>query len=357
MLNTGTGTNLGFEEENKSTTQFAIAYREFENRTNSTTLVAGEKITGTLVSKSSKFALVDINNKSNVVIAIDPLEKVILDTLEIGSQVQVLITEISDKKEYLISGSVHQLKMIEVDAVLNSSFENKVIMTGIPTEYNHAGYTVLVNINDETIALFMPHLLTDVNKLPNPDSIVGEEINFILDKINKEGKVSFLASRKAYLNTLARNEIKNLVKGSMYTGHVTGTTSFAIFIQFNGCLTGMIHKSNLTEQAQSMLENNEIQNGQPIEFFVKDISDKKLFLTQIIRDSLWDSIQINDILLGTVSSIKEFGLLVDLDYETKGLLHESVLKGNITNYKVGQQLEVYVKGVNKSKRQITLALR
>ena len=119
----------------------------------------------------------------------------------------------------------------------------------------------------------------------------------------------------------------------------------------------MIHKSNLSEQAQKMLENNEIQNGQPIEFYVKDIADTKLFLTQVLRESLWDSIQVNDILMGTVSSIKSFGLLVDLDYETKGLLHESVLKGNITNYKVGQQLEVYVKAVNKNKRQITLALR
>ena len=357
MLNTGTGTNFGFEDENKSTTEFAIAYREFEEKPKSTILTIGTKINGTLVSKNNKYALIDINNKSNVVVSIDPLEKVILDMVETGSSVEVLITNIEDKKEFLISGSLHQLKMIEVDSVLNSSFDNRTIMTGIPTEYNHAGYTVLVNINDETIALFMPHLLTDVNKLPNPDSIIGEEINFILDKINKDGKTSFLASRKAYLNTLARNEIKSLIKGNMYTGHVTGTTSFAIFIQFNGCLTGMIHKSNLSEQAQSLLENNEIQNGQPIEFYVKDISDTKLFLTQIIRDSLWDSIQVNDILLGTVSSIKSFGLLVDLDYETKGLLHESVLKGNITNYKVGQQLEVYVKAVNKNKRQITLALR
>jgi len=357
MLNTGTGTNFGFEDENKSSSEFAIAYRNFEQTSSSTIITPGSKIFGTLVSKNSRFALVDINNKSNVVISIDPLEKAILDSVEIGNEVEVLITDISDKKEFLISGSLHQLKMVEVDSVLNLSFTNRTIMTGIPTEYNHAGYTVLVNINDETIALFMPHLLTDVNKLPNPDSILGEEINFILDRINKEGKISFLASRKAYLNTLARNEIKNLVKGSMYTGHVTGTTSFAIFIQFNVCLTGMIHKSNLSEQAQKLLENNEIQNGQPIEFFVKDISDTKLFLTQVLRESLWDSIQVNDILLGTISSIKSFGLLVDLDYETKGLLHESVLKGNITNYTVGQQLEVYVKAVNKNKRQITLALR
>lgn len=355
MLNTGTGTNFGFEEE--TTSDFARAYAEFEKKSQTSILTIGEKLKGTLISKSAKYAMIDINNKSNVVVAIDPLEKAILDLSEVGSEVEVLITDISDKKEFLISGSLHQLKMIEVDSVLNSSYNSRTIMTGIPTEYNHAGYTVLVNVNDQTIALFMPHLLTDVNKLPNPDSIIGEEIHFILDKISKEGKTSFLASRKAYLNTLARNEIKNLIKGNLYTGHVTGTTDFAIFVQLNGCLTGMIHKSNLSERAQELLENNEIQNGQPIEFFVKDISDSKLFLTQVMRDSLWDSIQINDILLGKISSVKSFGLLVDLDYETKGLLHESVLKNNINSYKVGQELEVYVKAVNKNKRQITLALK
>jgi ribosomal protein S1 len=357
-IKTGTGTNLGFESEEKINSPFYSVYSEYEILYPSKTIELDSILEGQLVSKNEKYAYFDCGLKSEITVQLDQLEKTIIDNLEVGSKTKLIITSLLDRKEYTIFGSVHKIKMIEVESVLENAYINKTVMTGIPTEYNHAGYTILVNVNDETIALFMPHLLTDVNKLPDAESIISEEINFLLEK-SQNG--SYLASRKSYLQQEAKREIKSIIKGNyVYEGFVTGTTDYAVYVQFNGCLTAMLHKSNLTEYAQDLFNKGQIVKGQTIQFYVKDIikekHNTKLFVTQVLRDSLWDTIQVNDVLSGTISSIKDFGLLIDLDYETKGLLHESILNKPVNAYKLGESVSVKVSQINKSKRQITLAL-
>lgn len=340
----------------KDNNPFEQALLEFEQRTgDNANIKVGSKVTGKLVSKSDKYAFIDFKGKTSVCIDVTPQEVSLLAALEVGEDATVLITAISDKDNFEIEGSLYQLKMIEMTDFLNNVYENRIVLTGVPTELNHAGYNVSVNIEDQEMSLFMPHLLTDVNKLPQPESILNTEIEFYLEQVRKDGNISYIASRKAYLINMAIKEKRNLKKGGQYDGFVTGCTDFAVFVQFNKCLTGMIHKSNLTEQAIAMLPN--IPAGTTIEFYVKDIMKDKLFLTQVLRDSLWDSIATNDELTGTISSVKDFGVMVDLDYETKGLLHKSVLANPLDTYKKGDKVRVVVTQVNKSNRQITLALK
>jgi ribosomal protein S1 len=356
---TGTGNNLGFEIDAKN--EFALVLEAFEKVNPMCEIKAGKQMSGILTQKNNKYSLININGKSDVFIDNNIYEKNYLDNISIGEKVDFIILDVIDGKQYEVTGSIHQAKMIEAQDFLTNAVTDKIILTGTPKELNHAGYTVEVNINELTISLFMPHLLTDVNKLPNPESIIDTEINFLVESNYKDGKNSFIASRKAYLLSRAKTEIKNIVKDEVYCGYVTGVTDFAVFVQFNECLTGMIHKTNLSEQAISMLENNEIRDGMNIEFYVKDViivrNEVKLFLTQVLRESLWDSIEVNQELTGVVSSIKDFGVFVSLDYETKGLLHKSVLNDNFNKYKKGDNVIVIVTALNKNNRQITLALK
>jgi len=340
----------------KEINPFAQALHDFEQKNKTQPkLKIGGKVTGTLVSKNAKGAFIDFKGKTTVFVESSAQEASILATLEIGSETTVLITDINDGKTFDIKGSLYELKMIEMLDFLSDAYNRRATLTGTPIDYNHAGYNVLINIEGQQLSLFMPHLLTDVNKLPSQDSIINTEIEFFLEQVKKDGHVSYIVSRKAYLINLAHKEKRNLKKGEVYTGHITGCTDFAVFVQFNKCLTGMIHKSNLGQEAVDMLPN--IPAGTQIDFYVKDIMKDKLFLTQILRDTLWDSIAINDVLTGTISSIKDFGVMVDLDYETKGLLHKSVLLNPIDTYKKGATVNVVVTQVNKNSRQITLALK
>lgn len=335
---------------------FAQALQDFENANGvQAKIKIGTKVTGTLVSKNDRTAVIDFRGKTPVVINVTPQEQSLLATLEVGAHATVLITNIIDGKSFDISGSLYELKMIEMTDYLSDACAKRIMLTGTPTDFNHAGYNVLINIDDQQLSLFMPHMLTDVNRLPDQSSIVNTEIEFYLEPVMYAGHTSYIISRKAYLYHLAHKEKRNLKKGQVYTGHITGCTDFAVFVQFNKCLTGMIHKSNLGPEAVEMLPN--IPAGTEIDFYVKDIMKDKLFLTQILRETLWDSIATNDVLVGKVSSIKDFGVMVDLDYETRGLLHKSVLLKPVDTYRIGESVNVVVTNVNKNNRQITLALK
>ena len=354
--NTGTGNNKGFEEI-ETLNPFGVAFAEFEKSHSSSTAQIGKKISGVLTTLNAKYALVNFKGKNEIIVPMSPNEKTIAENLTIGQEVSVIVTSIVDTENYDVYGSFHQLKMTELSEFLDSAVKNKTIISGVVKDMSFAGYTVTAYIDDQEVSLFMPHLLTDVNKLPDASSIMYKEIEFILQEVYKDGQRSYLASRKHHLLNKVQGELRKLTVGADYVGFITGSTDFAVFVQFNECLTGMIHKTNLSPEAAALLDKQEITPGMLIGFYVKDITKGKLFLTQVMRESLWDNIKVNDILVGKISALKDFGLMVDLDYETKGLLHKTVLHKSVESYKKGEQVTVVVTNVDKNKRQITLALK
>jgi small subunit ribosomal protein S1 len=176
----------------------------------------------------------------------------------------------------------------------------------------------------------------------------------MLETLQQEKGV-YVVSRKKYLNTIIPEEIKKLKKNNVYNGHVTGTTPFGVFVQFNGCLTGMIHKVNMNPNFKDKIEN--IKPGTTIEFYVRDIlKGNKLILTQILRETLWDKIRVGKVLDGTVRDVKNFGALVSLDEETNGLIQNSYLQKNSITLKEGEKVKVKVVSVIKDERKIYLNL-
>jgi small subunit ribosomal protein S1 len=159
---------------------------------------------------------------------------------------------------------------------------------------------------------------------------------------------TYIVSRRKYLQSLISEEVKNLETGRVYSGNVTGTTPFGVFIEFNDCLTGMIHKTNLNPEWQERI--SEITPGFEIDFYVKEIIKDKIILTQILRESLWDVIKVGQILTGKVKDNKQFGSLIYLDNETIGLVQNP----NKTLL-IGEEIKVKVTLVDRQNRKIFLS--
>ena len=148
--------------------------------------------------------------------------------------------------------------------------------------------------------------------------------------------------------------IKELNFENSNTGHVTGTTPFGVFVEFNECLTGMIHKANVHPDWQSRL--SDIKPGFEIEFYVKEIVREKIILTQILRETLWDNIKNGQTLKGVVKDVKQFGTLVSLDDETVGLIHTSEMEKLKIRFQPEQEIKVKVLSVDRSSRKIFLTV-
>ena len=300
---------------------------------------------------SNQYVFSVVGYKDDVRIENKPGEAKYLNSIEVGEQVDLLITEVV-QSTYFIKGSIASLYESRAHENMKSLEEGESV-TAYIRALNPAGYDVELTNGGVTLPAFMPNTLAGINKLYDPSSIIGDTFQVMVESFS-EHEGTYIVSRRKYLQSLIPDEISNLEFNTLYGGRVTGTTPFGIFVEFNECLTGMIHKANVTEEWQNRI--SEIKPGQQIEFYIKEIIKDKIILTQVLRETLWDTIKNGQLIEGRVKDVKQFGTLVILDDETVGLIHTSEMEKLGKKFTSGQDIKVKVLSVDRSSRKIFLTL-
>lgn len=289
--------------------------------------------------------------KDNIRVDLKQSESKYLKNTEKGDMIDVLIMNVNHD-DFYIKGSVASLYETRAHNNLKSLGEGESVKANV-VSMNPAGYDVEILHGGVILPAFMPNTLAGMNKLYDPESIIGETFDVMIESYaEREG--TYIVSRRKYLKTLIPGEVKNLSYEDSYIGHVTGTTPFGVFVEFNNCLTGMIHKANIVEEYRDKIKD--IQPGTQIEFYVKEIIKRKIILTQIMRESLWDYVNVGDIIQGKVRDNKNFGTLVSLDEETMGLIHNSELQKINKTFEKGDDVNVRVLAFDRQNRKIFLTV-
>lgn len=280
-----------------------------------------------------------------------PGESKYLVNTNIGDTLDVLIMEV-DENNYQITGSIAALYESKARRSL-TNLDYGTPVTVKVKELTPAGYAVDIFYESVTLPGFMPNTLAGINKLSSPEAIVGKTFEVMIESFsNEEG--TYIVSRRRYLQTLIPQAIKQLMNNVVYEGTVTGTTAFGVFVEFKDCLTGMIHKTNLNPELQDRI--GEILPGMTIQFYIKEIIKDKIILTQVLKESLWDSIKVNQTITGRVRDIKSFGVLVSLDEETNGLIHTSEMEKTSKKLQAGEDVKVRIIAVDRMNRKIFLSV-
>lgn len=266
---------------------------------------------------------------------------------KIGDTIRILVVSTKDN---LFKGSVAGLYEKQLQEELRNPASNDAYDATIKS-WTPAGYNINLQYHDVTLPAFMPNTLAGVNKLHDPQSIVGQNMKVMIESYSND-KGTYIVSRRKYLQTLIYKETKRLKYDTVYTGHVTGSTPFGVFIEFNDCLTGMIHKTNILPEWQDKMD--QIKPGMGIEFYIKEVIKDKIILTQIIKESLWDNIKGGQKITGKVKDVKAFGVLVQLDEETIGLVHISEVEKSGKKFSQNESIDVKVLSVDRMSRKIFL---
>ena len=274
-----------------------------------------------------------------------------LKNTSIGDSIDIFIKNV-DNDQFFIEGSICELYENAAHISLKALKEDATV-TAFIKSMNPAGYDLEIVHDGITFAGFMPNTLAGINKLYDPESIVGKNLEVMIESYSKD-EGTYIVSRRRYLKTLIPEAIALLNSGEVYNGHVTGTTPFGIFVEFNECLTGMIHKANVNPDWQEKLQD--VKPGFEIDFYVKEIVKDKIILTQILRETLWDNIKNGQVLDGRVRDVKPFGVLISLDEETMGLIHTSELEKLGKKFTAGQETKVKVLAVDRQNRKIFLTV-
>ena len=315
-----------------------------------------EVIAGVIAKITDKEIFVDFGYKDYIYVD-KPKKSNFSTDLNVGDAIDVLITQITDRP-FIIKGSVTELIKQNVHNKMKNYFENNLPLISSVKSMIPAGYMMDIHMDNITVEAFMPNTLADVNKLTDSQSILGLTFEVMLETLQQEKGV-YVVSRRKYLQSLIPTEIKKLKHGEVYQGEVTGTTPFGVFVQFKvsedgpNCLTGMVHKANIDESWHNRW--SEILPGMQIQFYVKEvIKNNKIILTQILKESLWDTIKVGKVLNGKIRDIKPFGALIELDGETTGLIQTSYINKYNKPLKIGDEIKVKVLLLIRDDRKIYL---
>ena len=276
-----------------------------------------------------------------------------------GEETAVLITETKGTLTGTITGGVRQKTFMDLRAGIEEG--NTAWIGTVKNMIENGGYIVKV----QGVDCFMPGSLAGINKLANFDSIVGEEI-YVVPVSFSPDRGTIVVSHRKYLQALIPQAISELKEniGIKKAGAVTGTAKYGVFVEFDKCLTGMIHSNELDEETLAKFRAREIKPGDPVEFFVKDIiSNTKITLTQKEASTInpWDNIteryQIPSTVKATVKTKKEYGIFVNIEEGITGLLHVSELPdGLLDTFKPGDEINVQITRIEEATMKVFLKL-
>lgn len=329
-------------------------------------LVEGEIMDGRVHSMSERWATVDVNYREMLYIDLSKEDMTLISEFRPGSDVSVKV--VSDKtqaREYALASITEGTKQKIFAELRQAADEGGTAYMGtVVSMIPGGGYIVKV----QGIECFMPGSLAGINKLADFESIVGEKMYVVPDSFSaKRGTI--VVSHRAYLQAMIPNRIaeleENIEQG--IRGNVTGTAKFGVFCEFNECLTGMIHVNDLDAEWSSLHKNGEINPGDEIEFKIKEIvSDKKIILTQVeqsapVVDTSWEEftkdLEIPSVVDGTVRSVKDYGVFVQVHGSVVGMAHSSSFaKGtNLReSFTKGQEVAVEITKIDNDTKKVFL---
>ncbi|MNJ98440.1 30S ribosomal protein S1 [compost metagenome] len=326
----------------------------------------GDVVTGTVVEVQSDYVLVDINYKSEGLIAINEFR--IVDgvrEVKAGDKVEVLIDRIENENGMIVL-SKDKADMLRAWTDISKAAENEEVIEGTVVAKVKGGLSV-----DIGVKAFLPGSQIDLRPVRNMDVYIGKKYKFKVIKFNKK-RGNIVLSRRALLeeerDSLRSQTLDTMAEGSVVTGIVKNITDYGAFIDLGG-MDGLLH---ITDMSWGRVKHpSEMLNvGDEIQVKVLKYDKEKervsLGMKQLHSDP-WESVKASypagTKLKGKVVSLAEYGAFIELGEGIEGLIHVSEMSwtkrvkhpSQIVN--VGDEVEVVVLEVDTENRRISLGMK
>ena len=326
-------------------------------------LKEGSVVKGIVSEIRDNEVIVDIGGKSEA--TIPSLEFNDLDSLEVGSEIDVYIERLEDKFGNPILS--HDKAMQKKNwALIVENCEEGSILPGRVKGKIKGG--LIVNIG---VDAFLPASQIDTQTVTNLDQYIGNTYEFKIVKINQERK-NIVVSRRELIEEERQEKKKALLSqikiGDICVGTVKNTTDYGAFVDIDG-LDGLLH---ITDMSWGRIShpNEVVTPGQEIKVMVIGIDPDKERISLGLKQTVpnpWDNIEerypIGSHINGKVVNMVPYGAFVELENGVEGLIHVTEMSWTkrinkpSEILKIGQEVEAVVIGISKEEQRIALSLK
>jgi small subunit ribosomal protein S1 len=327
-------------------------------------LEEGQLVTGIVIQVTQDQVFVDVGYKSEGKIPVAEFNEV----PKVGDEVSVvLITKENKHGEVIVSKQKADSKIGRRN--LKQAFQDHEPIEGTVLRQVKGGYEV--QIGGDVMA-FLPTSQVDVTRLDDPDSLIGQKIRAIVERIYSDGKENVVISRRRLLEEemdRKREEFFiNVPVGSEVTGVVKSFTSFGAFVDLGG-FDGLLHVNDMS-WGHVLRPRDFVKKGQELKLKVIriDPNQKRINLSlKHFTDDPWvhfeEKFHVNQIVKGKVTKLAEFGAFIEIEEGIEGLAHISEfswvrkIQKPSDLVKVGDVVECMILGYDLQQGRVSLGLK
>jgi len=327
-------------------------------------LAKGQEITGMVREITSKSVIIDIDGKSEGLVAERAFKeaKEYIKTLKIGDTVKakVLVPETSDGYTILSLRDSAQKSTWEK---LESSMKNSEPVSVFVKSSSRSGLSV------EYLGMhgFVPGSQLGSEVVKKIDKLVGRNLDVVvIDYIKDTRKVIFsekLVSEKDEIDRI-KKAIAALKVGDKYPGKITTVENFGVFVEINvgkakTKVEGLVHVSELSwakidKPRDSFSQDDEIE----VKVIGKDGGKLALSAKQAEKDP-WETKAKKYVkdgkYKGKIVKRSDFGTFVELEPGIEGLIHMTKIPPG-TKLDKGDEINVYIEDIDQKSRKISLGI-
>ena len=236
---------------------------------------------------------------------------------------------------------------------------------------NIADYGCFIELKNGVEGLIHVSEMDWTNKNVNPHKVVqlGNEIEVMILEVDMDRRRISLGLKQCVSNPWERFA-KEHAKGDVVKGKIKSITDFGIFLGLPGDIDGLIHLSDLSWNVAGEVAVRDFKKGDEIEAVVLSADAERerisLGIKQMDADQsqqLGDKYQKGAVVKGVVRSVDDKkGIELDLDGDVIGQIRRSELSRDRIDsvdslFKVGDEVEAAVTGVDKKSSIVTLSIK
>ena len=351
------------EPQTSGDVDFGSILEQFEQE--QTVYHAGELVEGKVVGVNDRGILVDFGYKSEGVI---PAEEAAnsTDPANVGDNIEVVIKSIHAGDAPPILSRVDAV-MRKVWNEIEEAFKEERTVTGRIVDKTKGGLRVDLN----GIEAFLPGSQIDSRPIRNLDAYKGQDIEAKIIKFSRR-RNNIVLSRKV-ITDLVINEQKSATLDRINVGYVVeGTiknlTEYGAFVDIGG-IDGLLHVTDMSwGRLQNPADQFKVNSQIQVKVLKLDREREKVSLgyKQLLPDP-WSTVvevyEVNSKVTGTISSVTEYGIFVELEPGVEGLVHVSEISWSKRSanpkrmFHRGDDVEVQILGVDTGEKRISLGMK
>jgi small subunit ribosomal protein S1 len=250
--------------------------------------------------------------------------------------------------------------------------ENDEVVRGRITQKVKGGLNVDIN----GVKAFLPGSQVDIRPSRNLDRFVTEdsEYDFKVIKFNRR-RSNIVLSRRVLLEKdrakLKSETINKLIPGEILTGVVKNIQHYGAFIDLGG-IDGLLHLTDMSwgriSHPSEILGENSENTSIQVKVLRFDAKTERVSLgLKQLKDNPWDNVEENYFVeqrvTGTVVSIADYGVFLELEEGIEGLIHVSEMSWTGTVKKPdrlfakGDQVEAQILDIDTVNQRISLGYK